>query len=153
MKVSNWRTAKHGECGNISLASKRFARKWAIYEKFSIFTWYCNTSQKFNDMKMRFELLHQIKFGQQVLPLWFRSVNWKMTTQELLSLQATNENVSSICPIPRWVVCVTQCFIILFQIIRSEERSFTLPHRNSTHEEFLQSTITDWIGQTNLLRP
>ena len=78
----------------MSLVSKRFARKRAINVNFSIFTRYRDTSQKFDDMKMRLEVLHHIKFGQQVLPLWFRSVNCKMTTQELLPFKAITLNVT-----------------------------------------------------------
>ena len=59
----------------------------AIKVYFSTFTRFRDTSQKFNDMTMSIEFLHQSKFGQQALPVRLRSVICKTITQQLLPLQ------------------------------------------------------------------
>ena len=62
---------------------------WAFKVYFSTFTRFRDTSQKFSDMRMSIEFLHQSKFGHQVLPVRLRSVICKTITQQLLTLQTT----------------------------------------------------------------
>ena len=75
---------------NTLIVSTRSIRKnfLGIKVYLFIFTRFRDTSQKFNDMRMSIEFLHQLKFGQQVLPIRLRSVICKIITHhQLLPMQ------------------------------------------------------------------
>ena len=62
-------------------------------------TRFCNTSQKFNDMRMRFQLLHCFEFFHQILLVRLGGVDWKIKSKGWTLLNCNNmQNVNALEP-------------------------------------------------------